>query len=75
MNKLKRCPFCGNLPRTEANVQQKGGMEDHVDFSIHCTECGTYKTVRLKILTFCNFLDIEKAMEDAAEAWNRRAND
>lgn len=75
MDKLKLCPFCGDTPRTEVYVTQKGGNEDHVCFSIHCTECGTYKTVRLKIVGACSYSDVEKAMGEAIEAWNRRTGD
>ena len=31
---LKRCPFCGVLPRTEVSVTKMGGSEDHVDFTM-----------------------------------------
>ena len=72
MDELKRCPFCGNSPRTEVEVTQMGGGEDHIDFSIHCTECKIRKTMRLKIMGYCNFIDVEKAMCDVVRAWNRR---
>ena len=75
MDKLKPCPFCGNTPRDEVYVTQKGGGEDHVDFSIRCTECGTCKTVRLTIVGKCYYSDVEKAMGEAIEAWNRRAGE
>ena len=74
MPELLRCPFCGASPRTEVRVTQKGGNEDHVDFSVHCPQCGTNKTARLKIVAYCLFLDVEKAMNDAIEAWNRRVD-
>lgn len=70
---LKRCPFCGESPRTEVSVTKMGGGEDHVDFTIHCTNCGTEKTVRLKIVAFANFFDVEKAQEQVIQAWNKRA--
>lgn len=70
---LKPCPFCGEMPRTEVSVTRMGGSEDHVDFSIHCTNCGTEKTVRLKIKGFVSFFDVEKAMEQATQIWNQRA--
>ena len=75
MSELKPCPFCGKLPRTEMYVTQKGGGEDHVDFSIHCTKCGCVKTVRLKIVAYCNFIDVDKAEAEVIEAWNKRAGD
>ena len=70
---LKRCPFCGELPRTEMSVTKMGGTEVHVDFTIHCTNCGTEKAVRLKIVAYACFLDVEKAEEQVIEAWNQRA--
>ena len=70
---LKPCPFCGELPRTEVSVTRMGGSEDHVDFTIHCTNCGTEKTVRLKIVAYAKFLDVEKAQEQVIQAWNQRA--
>ena len=69
---LKRCPFCGELPRTEVSVTKMGGSEDHVDFTIHCPNCGTEKTVRLKIVAYAHFLDVEKAQEQVIQAWNQR---
>ena len=34
--KLKRCPFCGVVPRTELRVTKMGGTEDHIEFAVHC---------------------------------------
>ena len=75
MDELKRCPFCGELPRTEVCVTKMGGTEDYVDFSIHCTNCGTRKTVRLKIVAYANFIDVDKAKSDVIAAWNQRAGE
>lgn len=72
---LKGCPFCGESPRTEVSVSKMGGGEDHVDFTIHCTNCGIQKTVRLKIAGFVYFSDVDKAMAQVIEAWNRREDD
>ncbi len=73
MSDLKPCPFCGSSPRTEVRVTQMGGDTDNIDFSIVCEECGTSKTFRMKIVKKAYFLDVEKAMELAANAWNQRA--
>lgn len=70
----KKCPFCGAVPTTEVRVNQKGGGEDHIDFSIVCKECGTRKTSRLKIKNTCEFFDVNFSMGDVLEAWNRRAD-
>ena len=72
MSELKRCPFCGEIPRTEVRVTRMGSGEDHVDFTIHCANCGTDKTVRLKIVAYASFLDVEKTQEQVIQAWNQR---
>lgn len=73
MSELKRCPFCGELPTTEVRVTQMGGDTDNIDFSVVCVNCGTFKTVRLKIAKKAVFMDVEKAMSQTVETWNRRA--
>ena len=75
MRDLKPCPFCGHLPRTEIQVAEKYHLDDHVDFCIHCPECGTTKTVRLNIQVYCDFSDVVKKMDEVVEVWNRRAGD
>lgn len=75
MEELKRCPFCGGLPATEVRVTQMGGGEDHIDFSVICTVCGTDKTARLKIKGKACFTDVEQSMDTAIKAWNRRATE
>lgn len=73
MSDLKPCPFCGQIPTTEVRVTQMGGGEDHIDFTVVCGNCGTYKTSRLKLIKTGVFMDAEKAMQEAICAWNRRA--
>lgn len=72
MDELKRCPFCGMSPRTEVRVTKMGGTEDQIDFSIHCTNCGIDKTIRLKIVAYADFADVNKAQAKVIEAWNQR---
>ena len=72
MDELKRCPFCGMIPRTEVRVTKMGGAEDQIDFSIRCTNCGIDKTVRLKITAYADFTDVNKAQANVIEAWNQR---
>lgn len=72
MDELERCPFCGTLPRTEVRVTKMGGTEDQIDFSIHCTNCGVIKTVRLKIVAYASFIDVNRAQEEVIKAWNQR---
>lgn len=73
MTELEKCPFCGQDPRTEVRVTQMGGDFDIITFSVVCGECGTYKTIRLKITKYATFSEVEKAMEQVVEVWNRRA--
>ncbi len=73
MSELKRCPFCGGLPTTEVIMKNVCFDVTVVDFSVVCEACGTFKTVRLNISKKASFTDIEKAMSQAIEAWNKRA--
>lgn len=75
MDELKKCPFCGELPRTEVRVTKMGTTEDQIDFSICCTNCGTSKTVRLKIVGYADFIDVNKALAEVIEAWNQRVEE
>lgn len=72
LERLKPCPVCGQLPRTEMSVVTMGGVEYQVDFSVHCPNCGTTKTMRVKINAYATYLDVDKAEEQVIEAWNRR---
>lgn len=72
--KLKPCPFCGAVATSEVRVTQMGGDTDNIDFRIMCSSCGICKTIRLKIVNTCVFLDVEKAMIRAVEAWNERVD-
>lgn len=72
MSDLLRCPFCGNLPKTEVRVTQMGYGEDHIVFSIVCGECGVNKCVRLKIKNATDFMTVDQAMEKVHDAWNHR---
>jgi uncharacterized Zn finger protein len=73
MSELKCCPFCGGLPTTEVIMKHVCCDVDVADFSVVCKDCGTFKTVRLKIAKKALFTDIEKAMSQTIEAWNKRA--
>ena len=73
MSDLKPCPFCGSSPRTEVRVTQMGGDTDNIDFGVVCTQCGTSKTYRMKIVKRAYFQEAERAMELAISAWNQRA--
>ena len=74
MTELKPCPFCGAVATSEVRVTQMGGDTDNIDFRIVCSSCGICKTIRLKIVNTCVFLDVEKAMIRAVEAWNERVD-
>ena len=75
MDELKRCPWCGILPETRVKVTQMGGGTDIIDFSVVCPECGADKRIRLMIRNVATFMDAEKAMAEAIEAWNKRVNE
>lgn len=69
---LKKCPFCGVVPRTELRVMKMGGTEDHIEFAVHCVGCGVERTVTLRFVAYANFMDVEKAITEVIEAWNQR---
>lgn len=73
MDELKKCPFCGELPRTEVRVTKMGTTEDQIDFSIYCSKCGVSKRTRLRIVGYADFIDVNKAKSDVIAAWNQRA--
>lgn len=70
---IKQCPFCGGRAVTNVLITSVGGGTDAVAFSVMCEECGTLKTVRLKIGNECSFEGVEKAIRQVKEIWNRRA--
>lgn len=70
--KLKRCPFCGNMPKAKVEIVSMGGDSDCIHFSIVCEECGISRTTALYTKVANKFTDVEEAMELAREIWNRR---
>lgn len=67
---LKPCPFCGGKPSVR--------FEDRPDppsrywvFYVVCADCGA----RTKDYPTGNFYGMNYTPDDAADAWNRRAND
>lgn len=75
MSELKSCPFCDGNPKTEVKIARMVSDKNALDFTIACSECGVYKTVRLNFANTACFLDVEKAMDEVVLAWNRRTND
>ena len=74
MDELKRCPFCGMIPRTEVTATRFSWDEYHIDFSVRCAACSIGKTVRLKITKSVEFSDVDKAKILAINAWNQSVN-
>ena len=75
MADLKRCPFCGESPKTNFRVTSLGCNSDAVQFSVVCDKCGAHKTVELKVNRDCCFLDVEIAMNKVYKLWNTRMGD
>ena len=74
MNELKPCPFCGGKPYTRFSLRSMGHQSDSVGFRVECFKCGISKGVILKVCD-ASFDDIEKAKNEAIEAWNRRVSE
>ena len=72
--KLKICPFCGDIPQTKIEITSTGGNSDKIEFSVFCEKCKIRKTISLSIKYYSTFIDVEKAMKLAIEEWNRRIN-
>lgn len=67
MIKLKPCPFCGNAPVAEFE------LNDVVQ--IRCPDCGTRRGVKINDignLGRCSLEKFDMAYEAAARQWNRR---
>lgn len=85
--KLKLCPFCGGIPETKVRVTQIGDDEDHINFTVYCPVCGTYKSktsYRVEngynagnkgVCSVRTFEDVVETMDEVKEIWNRRVND
>lgn len=63
MDKLKPCPFCGGEAQL---IKNEYGDNTGYAFVI-CQDCGNRAKKFSKSLDFC-------AVEEAIEAWNRRAD-
>ncbi len=78
MEKLKNCPFCGNIPEIKVKITQYGSGEsriEHIDYIIRCTECGTSKNSTIKGKGGFSFFDINRIKNEVIAAWNRRVKD
>ena len=72
MNKLKKCPFCNETPRTRVT---QGFIKDYIEFSIYCSNCGIKKEKNVHIgsvLQPTDFPDIEIAIDTIIREWNTR---
>lgn len=72
---LKPCPFCGDKD-IYTRFEYKGNNCSTllIDLEICCKGCGIRKKKRLEICD-TSFDDINKAMCEAVEDWNRRADE
>lgn len=67
---LKPCPFCGG--RAYARMEDRPDPPSrYLVFFVACVECGA----RTKDSPTGNFYGMNYTPDDAAHAWNRRAND
>ena len=66
MIKLKPCPFCGNAPVAEFELNNIA--------QIRCPDCGTRRGVYIRDLETgrCSRDKLDDAFDAASRAWNRR---
>lgn len=76
--KLKPCPFCGGEAKFKTISNACGHQFVTIEFEISCEKCGVSfpKRYRIEIqLNECGSITMNDYRMEAAEAWNRRADD
>ena len=73
-NTMKRCPFCGNVPKTAINYSRCGSGELQLRFSVICSQCGVSKHIT-KEVEGKSFDDYIKIMNEVMDLWNKRVNE
>lgn len=66
---LKPCPFCGREVTTKVSVI-RGLTQDRIRFAVCCPACCIQQET--DIVNHDTFIETEKSMRRAIEAWNRR---
>ena len=75
MEELKRCPFCGEIPKCGVEFYESHGAEVELAAVVKCTGCGIRKTEIFKAtdnITFIPFFNYENAFEKVVKYWNER---
>ena len=78
MDDLKRCPFCGNLPRCGVDFYEMYDAEIKLKAVVECTGCKISKHKIFKATEnygLVPFIDYQKAFDAVVEEWNRRVNE
>ena len=78
MEGLKRCPFCGSMPKCGTEFYESCGKDVKLAATVECTGCGIRKSVIFKaseLIGYVPFLDFYNAFNDVVSEWNRREKD
>ena len=70
---LKPCPFCGGPAGTFVFVTTMSMERNAIQFTVKCKNCGVEKSRAVSFGKSCEFIDIERGVSKAIEAWNWRA--
>lgn len=74
MAELHPCPFCGAEPITRVRDYSTSMQKLTLTCSVGCPRCAMYQSVGIELCD-TSFKQIQQAMEETIEAWNRRAGD
>lgn len=77
MSEIKPCPFCGDSPIVGMEFYESCGSVIRLRATVCCKHCNisqgkVFQATDINIMPFVNY---EVAMENAINAWNRRAKD
>lgn len=72
MDKLKPCPFCGDIPTTNVRYWKCGGDELLLNVEVK-SQCGVSRGISLQG-NGVTFSEYEDAFATVIDMWNRRAD-
>lgn len=75
MTELKRCPFCGEVPKCGVEFCESSGIEIMLAAVVHCPKCHIEKRVKFRAThptSLVPFWDYVKSFDRVCEEWNER---
>lgn len=72
MSEIKKCPFCGDIPKTNVRYWKCGCDELLLNVEVKC-QCGISRSISLQGNNV-PFSEYEDAFATVIDMWNRRAN-